>query len=67
MYVFGAVGKDGGSLRDCIIKDINMKFKHIDSSSDFIIKSFCDFLRICGPGTQTVKRPGILCPPEPEH
>ena len=43
MCVLGAVGKDGHSLRDWSIKDINMKSKHIDSSSNSIINSFCDF------------------------
>ena len=43
MCVLGAVGKDGHSLRDWSIKDINMKSKQIDSSSNYIINSFCDF------------------------
>lgn len=39
MYMLGAGGKDGDIVRDCIIKDIDINFKYIDSSSNSIINS----------------------------
>lgn len=46
MCVLGAGGQDGGSVRDCIIKDVYMKFKYRNSGLKSIINSLFDFGRV---------------------
>ena len=42
MCVLGAGVQDGGSVRDYIKKDIDMKSKYTDSSSNSVINSLFD-------------------------
>lgn len=42
MCVLGAGVQDGGSVRDYIIKDIDMKSKYTDLSSNSVINSLFD-------------------------